>query len=673
MKKTTYRPEIDGLRAIAVLAVIIFHAGVEQLSGGFIGVDIFYVISGFLITAIIINSLEKKSFSYAGFYARRAKRLLPAALMMILVTVAFAAVILSPEKYYQLAKSAEFSTLFMANIWFMKHSGYFDLSTQISPLVHMWSLSIEEQFYFCYPFLLAVAYKFRKLQAIYLSIVFIIISTFLLNISLVNTYPNFTFYMLPTRAWELGIGALIHFLPPLRHKQANLASALSFTGFVAIFYSLFSISENDAYPGYLAAIPTLATAAIIYSLHHHNNLLKKLLVNKNLVFIGQISYSSYLWHWPIIVFYRIYINERAFNFTEIVALILISLLTGFLSWKYVENHFRYKEHTNKQVFNITGMAIAISVILIASVLVTRGFSDRVSEDLAKISNKKLMRSLPCVEQIKPFSAIDEQFCVIGVPWQSADKKGIVWGDSHSLHFGQLLHLLAKKQGVSLIIAPRKCPAYLNERYIKSHYPKYPNFNSHCTFRNQVTLNWLQDHHEVNLVILAASWSAQHRMHYTDQYLENKSNAKLNKKNPDIGASLSKVAFRALLAQLTDKKILLMGDIPRPNKNLNECAFSQETILLRQKCEPNQYKYLDAKTTLAWHKSSDQVIQKISQEYDNVTAIIPTELMCNKKHCQTFINKELIYRDDNHIRSNLSLQTAEIFAKKLTLTDFFATL
>jgi len=668
MKKIDYRPEIDGLRAIAVLAVILFHSGLEVLSGGFIGVDIFFVISGYLITAIIIRSLEKQHFSFLSFYARRAKRLLPAALLMIFVTVSFASLILSPDKYYQLAKSAEFSNLFFANVWFMKNSGYFDISTQISPLVHMWSLSVEEQYYFIYPLILFTAYRVGKLKAVFWCITIIIAATFILNLTLVNTKPNFTFYMLPTRAWELGLGALIHFIPKIKAAQFN--SFLSVMGMAAILYGLFSITEHDAYPGYLAVIPTLATALLIYSLNSKNNIVKGLLVSKPIVFVGKISYSSYLWHWPIIVFYRIYINERAFNSTEVVTLIILSLIAGFLSWKYVENRYRYKEYTDKQILKVAGYTITASVLLISSVLITKGFPVRVSADLAAISNNKLMRGLPCTELIKPFKQIDEEFCVIGVPWQEAKKNGIVWGDSHSLHWGQVLHQQAKSRGISLVIAPRKCPAYLNTKYINSHYPKYPRFGEHCTFRNQQTLKWLKEHKEVELVILASAWSGQVRMHYNEQHLENKFSTTLAHRDAKIGANLAQSAFRKLLPLLEDREILIISDIPRPNKNLNECAFSENSQLLRNKCTDSQYKYLDAATVLTWHDSSDTLIKDIAKEFENVTAIIPTEFLCQGQHCQTYLNDELIYRDDNHIRSNLKEITADELAEKLSITHFF---
>ena len=221
MSNIAYRPEIDGLRAVAVLSVIIFHAGVESMSGGFIGVDVFFVISGFLITRIVLKSIDNQSFSFSDFYARRLKRLLPAAIALIVITIAFGAFILSPNRYIELAKSGASSSLFMANIWFMKNSGYFDLSTQISPLVHMWSLSVEEQFYLFYPMLMIAANRLGGLKGIKLFIFSTLVISFVFNLWMVSRSPNFAFYMLPTRAWELAIGALINFVA-LPKKNATV-------------------------------------------------------------------------------------------------------------------------------------------------------------------------------------------------------------------------------------------------------------------------------------------------------------------------------------------------------------------------------------------------------------------------------------------------------------------
>ena len=668
MKKLSYRPEIDGLRAIAVLAVILFHAEIETLSGGFIGVDIFFVISGYLITAILIQSLQTGTFSFSSFYARRAKRLLPAALVMILVTVLFGAIILSPEKYYELAKSATFSNLFMANVWFMKHSGYFDVSTQISPLVHMWSLSVEEQFYFVYPLVLFFAYKLGGVKAIYVSITAIIIVTFALNIAIINVQPDFTFYMLPTRAWELGLGALIHFIPALKSHRAN--TTLSSISLLAIFYALFSINENDAYPGYLALIPTIASAVLIYTAHGANNVIQKLLSTTGMVFIGKISYSAYLWHWPIIVFYRIYINQRNFSYFEVIALILVSMIAGYFSWRYIENRYRYNSFNSNKVLKVSGYCILTSSVLISSVLISRGFPVRVSPELQAISNNQLMRTNPCVENITLFSKLDEKFCVIGEAWEHASRKGIVWGDSHSLHYGQVLHQQAKAHGISLVIAPRKCPAYLNMAYIRSHYPKYPQFSEHCTFRNQQTLEWLDNNPDIDLVILASAWSSQLRMHYTKLAPANKSNSALGERNDELGAKLAKVAFEVLLTKLASQDVLIIADMPRPNRNLNECAFSENTHLLRQKCSNDMYKSLDTKTILAWHKSSNALVEDMATQFNNVSAIIPSDYLCEELLCKTYISGELIYRDDNHIRSNLSNTTAAELAKILTITQYF---
>lgn len=217
-----YRPEIDGLRAIAVLSVILFHADIPYLSGGFTGVDIFYVISGYLITKILISNLLAERFSFVEFYSRRIKRLLPAAFLTLLLTVFFGLVILPPDKYVELAKSSLYATFFLANLWFMNNSGYFDQSTETTPLVHLWSLAVEEQFYLLFPALLFIAFLAKRLTGVKILVVVIFLVSLVASISLSARFPNFSFYMLPTRAWELSIGSLLVLYPFLHpHKQLH--------------------------------------------------------------------------------------------------------------------------------------------------------------------------------------------------------------------------------------------------------------------------------------------------------------------------------------------------------------------------------------------------------------------------------------------------------------------
>jgi peptidoglycan/LPS O-acetylase OafA/YrhL len=673
MTTSDYRPEIDGLRALAVLSVVIFHAGVDFLSGGFIGVDIFYVISGFLITRILMQSFTEqttKPLSLSHFYSRRLKRLLPAALVMVVITLIFGATILSPNKYIELAKSAAFSNLFMANIWFMKNSGYFDISTQISPLVHMWSLSIEEQFYLLYPALLIVCAKINGISSIKIGVIILFLVSLAMSIYYSAIAPDFSFYMLPTRAWELALGALVALYATKSLNSRWLVNLLSVIAVIMMSYSLVAINHNDIYPGYLALIPTIATAIIIASLSANQNWLKFVLTLKPVLFIGKISYSVYLWHWPIVVYYRIYINERSFNLIEIFSLIVASLVVGAISWKFIEERYRYVTISPKQTYSLALKSTFAAIVLSCCVYFTQGFSARVAHELTAISDDKLMWKWTCTENIKIFTTLDESFCVVGKPWHQAKKKGIVWGDSHSQHWAQVLHYQALHNDIALVIAPRKCPAYLNQEIVKSHYPKYPNFSQSCTLRNQMTIDWLTANPDVELVILASAWSGHIRMLYTEQNKTNYSNLALEERSASVGAKLNKPAFELLLKQISGKQVLLLADIPRPNKVLNECAFTEQARLLRQPCDEQQYKFLNSKTINEWHFESDQLLEQIADEFDFVDSIIPTNHLCDQLTCQTYLNQELIYKDANHIRRNLKKESAVLLAQKIGLEAYF---
>ncbi len=667
MNNLKYRAEIDGLRALAVLSVIIFHAGVDTLSGGFVGVDIFYVISGYLITTIISTSLQKQEFSFTAFYIRRIKRLLPAALIMVFTTVALGIVFLTPDKYIELSKSAIYANLFMANVWFSNNSGYFDLSTQISPLVHMWSLSVEEQFYFVFPFILFISYKIKGMLGVKLSIFVIFVFSFVLSVVLTDKYPNFSFYMLHTRAWELCVGAGIALLPALKSDHKLVARFLSFSGLIFIGLSLFVLTENDIYPGYLALFPVFGTALILFSLANNNSAVKSLLTFPLITFVGKISYSAYLWHWPIVVYYRIHINQRHFNSLEILLLIVASLITGYLSWKYIEEKFRYQKQNNKKITLVTSCALALSLSLPFTIYFLKGIPSRISQAELAITDSNLMWNWSCTEKVKLFAELPDKFCVIGQPWEDSAEKGIIWGDSHSMHYSQLLHHEALANNLSLIIAPLKCPPYLNRLYVSENYLKFPNFTQECTLRNKLALNWLKENEDVNLVILAAAWSGHVRQLYTEKMIENKNQTG----NAKIGAVLSAKAFNQFLPNLTEKEILILGDVPRPNKMLNDCAAAEMTNLFKAQCMPSDYKYLPSPKTIKWHKPSDEVLVLMENIYANVNTIIPSNTLCDDVVCSTYINNELIYKDGNHIRRNLNFQTVNILSKRIGLQQYFS--
>jgi peptidoglycan/LPS O-acetylase OafA/YrhL len=669
-----YRPEIDGLRAIAVLVVILFHAG-ANLPGGFIGVDIFYVISGFLITKIIVGALHENRFSFAEFYSRRVKRLLPAAFFMLLATVLFGYVILTPDKYLELSKSAVYASIFLANVWFAGHSGYFDQTAEVSPLVHMWSLAVEEQFYLLFPLALMLAYRRWRLHGIQWAIGLVLVLSLGSSLLLSPRYTNFSFYLLPTRAWELSVGAVLVFLP-LHHLRGFRAPTLLFgSGAGLILFGLLSVSQEQPYPGWLALFPVIGTALLIAASHAEGAVGRNLLVLRPVVLIGRISYSAYLWHWPIVSYYRVYVAERAFFLHEVVALTIASLAVGYLSWRFIEERFRHRELPSGKTLRYGTYAISVMVALPISVHLAGGFPDRISVQARTITDSNLMWSWTCAERIRPFAGDNHAYCVVGARWQGARVKGIIWGDSHSMHWGPLFHELARERGISLVVAPLGCPPYLNAEYVQEHYPKFPDFTEKCTHKHRLTVDWLNRTPEIRLVVMAAAWSGHVRMLYTEQTGTNLRTAlDLVERSGEVGGTLSIEALRRTLASidLRGRRVLLLGDVPRPNRNLNECAFVDASWLLRAPCE-DPYDHLDATRVRRWHKVSDEVLTRVAGEFNAVDAIIPVSVFCNDTICPTYLDGELLYKDSNHIRRNLTATTVQRVANELGLPTYLDSL
>jgi peptidoglycan/LPS O-acetylase OafA/YrhL len=356
-----YRKEIDGLRAIAVIPVILYHGGFEWVSGGFIGVDIFFVISGYLITSIILKEKEAGIFTIANFYERRIRRILPALFFVILVCLPFAWFWLLPNELKDFGKSIVAVTVFASNILFWRDNDYFSADAEFIPLLHTWSLAVEEQFYVIFPLIIILFWALGKRW-----LIGIIAITGLLSLGLTEWgwrhFADANFYLIPTRAWELMIGALTGFY--LYHnKQPNgtISQIASIIGFALIIAAIFTFNRGIPFPSLYALIPTAGTALIII-FTTPNTIIHRILSLRVLVGIGLISYSAYLWHQPLFVFARIRSMEEP-GMLLMGVLSMAALVMALLSWHFVERPFRNKQRfTRKQIF--TGAIIA-SLLFIA--------------------------------------------------------------------------------------------------------------------------------------------------------------------------------------------------------------------------------------------------------------------------------------------------------------------
>ncbi len=346
-----YRNEIDGLRAIAVLSVIFYHAGFQLFSGGYVGVDVFFVISGFLITHILLEEQADAGFRYVSFYERRARRILPALLVVLITSSIFAYNYLSPQDLRLFSKNLLGANIFIANIISYQQTNYFDAASEFKPLLHLWSLSIEEQYYLLLPPLLLFLGKKTNKIAISIFLTLIIVGV-AFSENAIYTNQRAAFFFLHYRAWELLLGSLAAFIA---HRKINIFSAianqLSLIGFLLVVVPIFGYSNNTPFPGLAACLPTLGTALLlVYT--RPNSLAYKLLTLHPLTFIGLISYSLYLWHQPLFAFTR-YNSISALSSLTMLKLIALTIGLAYCTWIFIEKPFRDKRRfTRKSIVYI---------------------------------------------------------------------------------------------------------------------------------------------------------------------------------------------------------------------------------------------------------------------------------------------------------------------------------
>jgi peptidoglycan/LPS O-acetylase OafA/YrhL len=382
-----YRPDIDGLRAIAVLSVVAFHSFPSVLAGGFVGVDVFFVISGFLISEIIIGSLEQDRFSFADFYKRRIKRIFPALLLVLTAVYAVGWFSLLSVEYAQLGKHITGGALFVSNLVLWRESGYFDNAAITKPLLHLWSLGVEEQFYIFWPLILWLGAK-RKLN-ILVVIVIIALASFVTNVVLIERHAAAAFYSPVTRFWELMFGAMLAYFTFQQHrlglshnrliaesgaigradsglKPSALHNAIGSLGIVLLAIAIGVISENKHFPGWWALMPTVGTVLVIAA-GQQSWMNRVVLSNPILMWFGLISYPLYLWHWPLYSFARILLQGPPS--VEIrVSIALISIVLAWLTYEAVEKPIRFGKNS---VSKIVGLAVPMIIIACIGIVTYR--------------------------------------------------------------------------------------------------------------------------------------------------------------------------------------------------------------------------------------------------------------------------------------------------------------
>ncbi|SFD26837.1 acyltransferase family protein [Tropicimonas isoalkanivorans] len=367
-----YRPEVDGLRAVAVLPVILFHAGFQVFSGGFVGVDVFFVISGYLITSILIGELEAGNFSIVRFYERRARRILPALYTVLLVCVPFAILLMNPYQVQKFFESVTSVIFFVSNVFFWRQHGYFAEASELQPLLHTWSLAVEEQYYLLFPIFLWIVWRFGR-SRVFWSLAVVSFLSFLICEWGWRNKPDANFFLAPSRAWELLAGSIAALILAGRpQRSSNLASGL---GLALILFSIFNFSYTTPFPSFYTLAPVVGTALIILFADRQTWVFS-ILASRPLVGVGMISYSAYLWHQPLFAFARIHTSMEPSRIL-MATLALLSLVLAYLTWRWVEQPFRKKGHgalfpTRRRVFLASAAGSVVFVAISMGAIQSKG-------------------------------------------------------------------------------------------------------------------------------------------------------------------------------------------------------------------------------------------------------------------------------------------------------------
>ncbi|WP_353641635.1 acyltransferase family protein [Mesorhizobium sp. WSM2239] len=642
-RRDDYRADIDGLRAISVLAVVLYHYGFSALPGGFLGVDVFFVISGYLITSLLYRDIKSGSFSLLSFYDRRVRRILPAFLVVLIASIVAGYFILIPGDYEALGEQAAYSALGIANFYFLNNTGYFDQAADMLPLLHMWSLAVEEQFYLVWPLLLAkAAYLSRKSTKAIGALLVAMISVSLAYAEYaVRTEPDVAFYMLPSRSWELAIGALMVFLPPLKNRI--LAEGAATAGLGAILLGMLTISAADPFPGFAALYPCAGAALVIWPKSGHTAVARMLSL-KPAVFIGLLSYSLYLWHWPVLVFFRHYKNGDVPSHTEAAALIAVSLLLSWLSWRFVEKPMG-RRRDPRLVVSAGALSVIAASCLGATIVIAEGFVSRLPANAHALSSFQEMWKWTCPQNIHIEGLEGNLYCVVGATWETAERKALVWGDSNAVHLAPLLDVVGKENGIAMAIW-HACPPFIDNQLVRRVYSKHPDYSEKCSRSRREALDWIR-REQPDIVAMSASWAGVSGTLYSSDPTVRSS---------PLGLQLMKSGLKKTIGEIDASRheLILLADIPYFKRDPNPCAVTKVSGLLREGCRDKDL-FMTAADMYSRHAATNRVLRMAAEETG--ARFLPINVnMCRGGRCVSEVDGEFLYRDRNHILLNLSDHT-----------------
>jgi peptidoglycan/LPS O-acetylase OafA/YrhL len=633
----SYRLDIDGLRAIAVLLVILFHAGFGPVSGGFVGVDIFFVISGYLITGIIARELEAGRFTFANFYARRIKRIFPALFVVLALSAAAAFIVLIPDDLRLFGHMVKSTVFFYSNLFFYWRVNYFDGPAIEKPLLHTWSLAVEEQYYMLWPLIVAGLYRSARRKVLPLVILALFGFSLAASQIVLQFDPSQAFYLLPYRGWELLLGgylATVSFRPLSRAAS----SAVGLAGFAAVAYAALIFTTKTPFPGLNALIPCLGAAMLIAAGAQERSLSRAILGLSPMRYVGKISYSLYLIHWPLFSF--AYIAYDAEPPAEVRAAIIgVSIVLASLSYWYIETPAR---RSNLRFFALTRAAVAAAVALggwgalyaASGGLVWRVPASVQIAQAAKFPGYAEYDRADCRDDPKPKDV--HRPCPIGAPARDMQYGFAIWGDSHARHFASAFSDQAKARGLSgIVIWEARCPPL----------PHVPAITPECKEANASAQQWIATQTKLKMVFLGGFWQQ-----YMVDGQPNSSPGKgaiIENARAGQGAGAVEAGLEDTIRFLQGRglQVALVETVPSVPVNVPNCA-SRARMFGRS--DARCFSFPRDVIEQGGERAS-AMLNALSRRL-GVPVVETVRAFCERDTCQTEKGGVILYQDANHLNS-----------------------
>lgn len=629
-----------------MLLVLVFHFDLFSIGkGGFLGVDIFFVISGFLITTIIKKQLDQDRFSFKNFYVKRIRRLAPALFVVLFAVMVAGSVLLFPTNLIELSKELVATQFYFSNFYFWQNINYFGLSAESTPLLHTWSLAVEEQFYLFFPVIVFFIYRYLKDYFWHVIAAAAIIS-FGLNIFFVDSKPEMTFYLMPTRAWELLLGSLI--VPLINHpviKNEKSSELLGYLGIALIILSVIFYTDEIAFPGYYALLPTFGSMFLILSGGKSHSLVDKVFTHSLVVYVGQLSYSLYLVHWPINIFASNIFHEEYSLFLRL-CMFGLSFLCSIVLYHFVENPFRkgFLQLQGQRLVVLYSTGLVLTLIFFTTVHISRGLPDRFPEDILAIAESVHDQSPDKFECVYENETLDSgnDFCHIGAT--DREPTWLLYGDSHAWSTKDAFDIWLTRNGqAGLFVWLPSCPPVRDTYVYKIEYD--------CGEFNKKILDYIKLTNNIENIILASTWIYPHNARLTHS-----SNVKLNREQ---SIEFFDKQFSKTIEYLSslNKTIYIWEPVPGAKGNV-PTRLARATLNadydhdLEYSLE--EYKQRFGFFFNALGKNKALIYQSFS----------PSNVLCIEQKCKVAMGGKPLYTDDAHLSYSFREYWADTMEKQL---------